>query len=141
MRPRQAVVGFEWRMPMVFAPRSQITREGQRYILLLVLRYSNLDCDQKFVIRILLLKICWSLVGTIAVASKKSFEKTCVGGFLAYRARKPKVGNLGECGGELRGVVAAAYAHGNRPSRAMTFRGWCFARRRTHLDSFRISSG
>ena len=35
--------------------------------------------------------------------SQKSFEKTCVGGDFADRARKLDVDDLGKCGDELRG--------------------------------------
>lgn len=109
-------------------------------------------------IQLFFVTIYWQLVRTFAVRFTKIFREDLVSLHLPRRAKKLNVDDLGDCGGDLRGELAELGSLETKSDgrhlpmgslhplllvvwRAMTSRGWCFWRRRTHLDSFRISSG
>jgi len=68
---------------------------------------------------------CWQLVRTFAVRFIKTFGEELTSLYLPRRAKKSNVGDLGDCGGDLRGARGvgelgdekswSAIAHGHSP--------------------------
>ena len=121
------------------------------------MRHGTCECTRRFISQLIFVTTCWRLVRTFAVRFTKVFREDPVSLDPPCRSKKLNVDDLGDCGGDLRGSRGVEGSLETKSDgrqllmgilhplmvavwRAMTSRGWCFWRRRTNLDSFRISS-